>query len=306
MTAANPLHAFVAFLRIPQFESYSAAEQAALKEKLEIRTKAAIAAVPAGDRVVLDAEEGLAVVLFGDASKALDVAQRIHRHDTASALQVGLNYGPLALTSRGPDSRVFGDGLSAASAAARFAPPEKLLVTENFAKVLQASAPGRAAELANAGEFTDTRVRMHAFFTPETRRRVMRNRRLALTTAGGIVMILLAGVAGRDAYHQFLQSRPAFVELDVKPRGEVIVDGIKRGRVPPLTEVEVAPGKHRVQIRNPGSPTLDVTLDMKPAQRLTLTHTFVRTPDPPKPKAEPPKPKPKPDAWRDFKKRFGS
>lgn len=298
MTAAsNPLHAFVAFLRIPQFESHSAAEQAALKEKLETRTNAAITAVPAGERLVLDAEDGLAVVLFGDAAKALDVTQAIHGHDAAFALQVGLNYGPLALTSRGADSRVFGDGLSAASAAARFASPEKLLVTENFAKALQASSPGRAVALANAGEFTDTRVRMHAFFTPDARRRVMRQRRLALTTVGGIVAILLLGVLGRHIFQPLFQSRPAFVKLEVKPRGQVIVDGIVRGRVPPLTEIEVAPGKRRVQIRNPGSPTLNVTLDLKPGQRMTLTHTFVRPPDPPKPKT---------DLWRDFKKRFGT
>ncbi|MGZ5031817.1 MAG: hypothetical protein ACXWAC_01350 [Usitatibacter sp.] len=298
MTAAStPLHAFVAFLRIPQFESRSAAEQAALKEKLETRTKAAIAAVPAAERLVLDAEDGLAIVLFGNASRALDVTQAIHRHDSASALQVGLNYGPLALTSRGSDSRVFGDGLSAASAAARFASPEKLLVTANFAKALQAASPGRAVELANAGEFTDTRVRMHAFFTPDAHRHVMRQRRFALSTVGGIVVILLLGVLGRDIYQPLFQSRPAFVKLDVKPRGQVIVDGLIRGRVPPLTEVEVAPGKHRVQIRNPGSPTLDVTLDLKPGQHMTLTHTFVRTPEAPKPKT---------DLWRDLKKRFGN
>lgn len=293
MSAANPVHAFVAFLRVPQFESHPVGEQATLKEKLEARARAALAGLPAPNRVVLDAEDGLAVVIFGEASHALDVAQAIHRQDGAP-LQVGLSYGPLALTARGAEARVYGDGLSAASAAARFASPENLLVTENFAKALQASAPGRATELADAGEFTDTRVRMHAFYTPDLQRARLRKRRYAIYTIAGVVFLLLAGVLGRDIYQPLFQSRPAIVTLQVKPRGEVVVDGILRGKTPPLAEIEVAPGKRRLQIRNPGSPTLDLQLDLKPGQRLTVTHTFVRTPEP------------KPDLWRDLKKRFGS
>jgi hypothetical protein len=302
--AANPIHAFVAFIRIPHFDTHSAADQASLKEKLEARTKAAIAAVPANDRLVLDAEDGLALVLFGEEpGPALNMAQAIHRGDGQSPMQVGLSYGPLAITSRGPEARVFGDGLSAASAAARFATPEKLLVTENFAKALQLSAPGRARELADAGEFTDTRVRMHAFFTPEARRGVQRRRLLATYILAGVVVILGLGVIGRDIYQPYLQSRPAILTLQVKPRGQVIVDGIIRGSVPQLKEIEVPPGRHRLQIRNPGSIPFDATLTLKPAQRMTVTHTFVPRPVPaPAPAPEPPKP----DLWRDFKKRFSS
>jgi hypothetical protein len=293
MNSANPVHAFVAFLRIPMFEAHSVTEQASLKEKLEGRARLALSMLPASDRVVLDADDGLALVLFGEAARALDVAQAIHRQDGAP-LQVGLSYGPLALTSRGTEGRVIGDGLSAASAAARFASPEKLLVTENFARVLKAGAPGRATELASAGEFTDTRVRMHAFFTPERQRGISRRRRMVGYTLAGVAIILLAGVLGRDIYQPLFQSRPAIVTLQVKPRGEVIVDGIIRGKTPPLADIEVAPGRRRLQIRSPGSPTLDLQLDLKPGQRMTITHTFVRPAEP------------KPDMWRDLKKKFGS
>jgi hypothetical protein len=296
--AANPIHAFVAFLRIPNFATRSASEQATLKEKLVTRTKSAIAALRGEDRLVLDAEDGLAVVFFGEAGPALDLAQALHGADASMPLQVGLGYGPLAITSRDIEARIFGDGLSAASAAARFATPEKLLVTENFAKALQAAAPGRATELADAGEFTDTRVRMHAFFTPDVRRGVMRRRRLAVFTAAGVVVLLALGVMGRDIYQPYVMSRPALVTFQVKPKGEVIVDGMLRGRIPPLKEIEIDPGKRRVQIRNPGSTTLDLTLYLKPGQRMTITHTFPQRAAPP--------PEPKPDFWRDLKKKFGS
>ena len=50
----------------------------------------------------------------------------------------------------------------------------------------------------HAGEFTDSRVRMHEFFTPDPERRAVRRRRLAVFALGGAVVILLLGVLGRD------------------------------------------------------------------------------------------------------------
>ena len=49
-----------------------------------------------------------------------------------------------------------------------------------------------------------------------------------------------------------------------------------------------------MQIRNPGFPPLEVTLDLEPGERRTLAHAFVRR--------EPPA---KPDFWRDLRKKFG-
>ena len=66
--AANPVYANVAFLRIPQFDLRSVTEQAALKEKVEARAREAISAVARIDRVVLDADDGLAIILFGSFS----------------------------------------------------------------------------------------------------------------------------------------------------------------------------------------------------------------------------------------------
>ena len=73
----NPVYANVAFLRLPQFDARSVVEQAALKEKLEARARDAIARIAADSRVVLDADDGLALVLFGDPALALGVAQAI-------------------------------------------------------------------------------------------------------------------------------------------------------------------------------------------------------------------------------------
>jgi hypothetical protein len=292
-TAPTPVHANVAFLRIPRFATLPVAEQAALKEQLESSARAAISMIPADARAVLDAEDGLAIVFFGEPAQALDIAEALHAGASQAPLQAGLNHGPLALSSRGADARVFGDGLTAAAAAARFAPAGKLLVTHDFAKALEMRDPARAAGLATAGDFTDTRVRLHSFYTPDAALGVRHRRRLLAYGVGGVAAILLLGIAGREAARRLFPPLPAVVRFSVRPRGEIFVDGVARGVTPPLRDVEVEAGHRVVQVRNAGFATLEIALDLKPGEHTTITHVFAR-PAPPKQ-----------DLWRDFKKKFG-
>ena len=300
--SANPVYANVAFLRIPEFDARSVTEQASLKDRLEGRVKAVLGPIAAGDRVVLDADDGVALVLFGDSARALRIAQSLRGEE--AFLQVGLNYGPLALTSQGPDGRVFGDGLAAAAAAARFAAPEKILVTQDFVRALETNAPELAAELTSAGEFTDTRVRQHQLFTPDPVRGAQRRRRILWTTLGGVAAIVLLGVFAREANRIFFPPRPAIITLLVKPRGEVFVNGVSKGVAPPLKHLEVEAGKHVITIRNAGSPPLELALNLMAGEETTITHTFTVRPSPPprKPAAKPEKSEP--DLWRDFKNLF--
>jgi hypothetical protein len=295
--SANPVYAYVAFLRIPEFDARSVTEQASLKDRLESRVKAALASVAQRDRVVLDSDDGVALVLFGDSARALRIAQSLRGEE--AFLQVGLNYGPLALTSQGPEARVFGDGLASAAAAARFATPEKFLVTQDFVRALEMNAPDLAADLMNAGEFTDTRVRQHQLFTPDPVRGAQRRRRTLLITVGGVAAILLLGVFAREASRIFFPPSPAVITFAVKPRGEIFVDGISKGLSPPLKNLEVDAGKHVITIRNPGSPPLEISLNLKAGEETTITHTF------PARRVEPRKPQPQPDFWRDLRKKFG-
>jgi hypothetical protein len=74
-----------------------------------------------------------------------------------------------------------------------------------------------------------------------------------------------------------------------------------KGRTPPLLEIEVPAGQHMVQIRNPGFPMLETSLDLRPGEKTTLAHTFRRAEPPPKPKTAPEKA----DFWRDLRRSFG-
>jgi hypothetical protein len=294
--SSRPVHASVAYLRIPQFEDLPVAEQVAQKERLFERTADALAGLAAADRVVLDTDDGLALVLLCEPHHALDACERIHGSDEFHALQVGVGFGPLARSAGGDDLHVVGDGLSGAAAAARFAGPDRLLVTDAFARALRITAPTRAADLARAGDFTDTRVRQHVLFAPDPGRSALRRRRFALYTVGGVAALLLAGVIGRGIYQPIVRSRPGVVALDVKPRGDVYVDGAFHGRTPPLTEISLSPGLHRVQIRSAGFPQHNMLVDVKPGERQTLAYTFSRS------ASEAPR---KSDWWRDLKRRFG-
>jgi hypothetical protein len=291
--APNPVYANVVFLRLPGFGARSVVEQASFKERLESRAREVIAGMPMGDRVVLEADDGLALVLFGDPALALRLSEAINANSFEPAVQAGLNYGPLALVPGTTDTRVFGDGLAAAAAAARFAEPGKLLLTRDFARALEHHHPERAAALATAGDFTDTRVRLHSFYTPDPRRAVIHRRKMLAYGLGGVAAILLLGVAGREVMQRLFPPPPAVLRFQVKPRGEVFVDGLSRGRAPPMQELEVPPGRHKIQVRSPGLPQYEITLDLKPGERRAITHTFVR-----------PEAPPKPDFWRDLKKKF--
>ena len=297
--AANPVFANVAVLRIPDFDAKPVSDQAALKELLERAAREALGTIPAEDRVVLDAADGLAVVLFGDPARALGFAQSFGRDAYGLDVKAGVNHGPLALTSRGSDSRVFGDGVAAAFAAARFASPGQVLLTREFAQMLGRLSPEKAAALANAGDFADTHVRQHTFYTPDPRRGAMHRRRMWMYGIAGVAAILLLGVGAREAKIRLTPPPPAVLVFQVKPRGEVVVDGMLRGRIPALTEIELAPGKHIVRIQNAPAPVFETTLDLKPGERRVLTHTFVA----PR-KATPPPEAPKKDFWKDLKKKF--
>jgi hypothetical protein len=77
MSAAHPTYANVVFLRLPGFAALPVVEQAGAKERLEARARRAIAPLAADERIVLDADDGLALVVFGEPERALDVAHGV-------------------------------------------------------------------------------------------------------------------------------------------------------------------------------------------------------------------------------------
>ncbi|HYC46360.1 MAG TPA: adenylate/guanylate cyclase domain-containing protein [Burkholderiales bacterium] len=67
---------------------------------------------------------------------------------------------------------------------------------------------------------------------------------------------------------------PALVSFAVAPWGEVYVDGKMVGVSPPLQELELAPGRHRVELRNSGSQPHVMTVNARPGERVRIKHKF--------------------------------
>ena len=67
---------------------------------------------------------------------------------------------------------------------------------------------------------------------------------------------------------------PATVSFALTPWGEVHIDGKLHGVSPPLQELELPPGRHRVEVRNSGfAPHVEV-INAKSGERLRIKHKF--------------------------------
>ena len=331
-----PTLASVVVMRIAEFIRKPVAEQARLKEKLDALITFAIRPLPAGARVVLDAPEGVAIVVLGGPGVALDLAKRAQFVAEGLRLSIGVNHGPVmsALDSlRGPG--LVGDGLTSAVTLANAAKPGRFVASRSFREALKASDPRRVEELGLAGTYTDGQLRAHELFALDWRPGFIRRLRLTALGLLTVAAIVAAGFAARFT-RQALEPPapppvlPATIHLEVTPRGQIYVDGVLQGTIPPLTQLQLEPGPHVIEIHNDPSPPLRLDLKLGSADEMTIRHSFVipkpvvkSAPPKKKPDAKPaPKPAPKPkkppekkppppkdksigDYWRQFRRDIG-
>jgi hypothetical protein len=68
--------------------------------------------------------------------------------------------------------------------------------------------------------------------------------------------------------------RAALITLAIAPWGEVYVDGDRIGVSPPVNEVEVAPGKRRIEIRNGSLPVYTQIVEVRADEKVRIKHKF--------------------------------
>jgi serine/threonine-protein kinase len=66
----------------------------------------------------------------------------------------------------------------------------------------------------------------------------------------------------------------ALVLLAISPWGEVYVNGKSVGVSPPLAEVELKPGKHRIEVRNGGFKPYQEDMELGSNQTVRIKHKF--------------------------------
>ena len=65
------------------------------------------------------------------------------------------------------------------------------------------------------------------------------------------------------------------VAVDIRPWGEVFVDGASRGVSPPLRQLNLLPGSYQITVRNPNAPSYSKRVSISPGQRsVAITHQF--------------------------------
>jgi hypothetical protein len=64
------------------------------------------------------------------------------------------------------------------------------------------------------------------------------------------------------------------VRLNVQPWGEVYVDGRKFGVTPPLQNLPLNAGTHRIEIRNPGFESHIRVVEVKAHEEIRIRHRF--------------------------------
>jgi hypothetical protein len=200
MAAARPsLHASVVFLKIQDFARRPASEQARLRAQLYAVVAVTAAELAQDARMVLDAADGVAIVVLDDPRGALQLAQRaLTAVSVGLPLSAGLNHGALQLSGRKGGEGIIGDGLAVAASVAEFAAPPKLLASRAFRDALAEASPGTEAALVASGTFTDPGLRTHELFAPDVAAPARRNRRFALAGLLLATTFVAGGVAVRS------------------------------------------------------------------------------------------------------------
>lgn len=271
---AAATNADVVALSIREFSHLPVAEQARLKARLEAVVGAVIQPLPVASRIVLEAPEGLAVVVLGSPADALQVAERALAKAAGLPLCIGVNRGPVKLQANGGTSSadLVGDGIAAAVMLANLATHGRLLISRSFRDAFALVAPARAEEFSSVGSFTDHNVRSHELLTVDPRAGLWRRRRVVFGAALAVLAILGMGALARHLIAE--ANRPALVAFEITPRGDVFVDGELQGRSPPLTSLEIPPGRHSIEVRNRPSPPLKLDVTLRPGQEMSVRHSF--------------------------------
>lgn len=287
------LPASVLFLRLRAFHEQPVAEQARRREALLQAVKQVLAPWKADQRVVLEAPDGLAIVGRGDPGLALEAARKAALACKGANVAIGLHYGPVqAQPDAVAGARVAGEGLETAAAIAALAAKHPLLASLPFREALAARWPRRARALRPAGDFVDERLRsqpLYAFQPAAARRREVWGTVLGIA---GVALILGAGYAGRTVRLEMEAAhRPAIILIDIRPFGEVHIDGELKGTAPPLARLAIPPGPHTIELRSGRLKPVTMEVQLQPGEELELKHTFVAPVAPPAPRrASPPPP----------------
>lgn len=272
-----PALASVVFIRVTEFARRPVPEQARLRAQLESALAVALIRVPPQIRIILDAPDGMAIAVLGNPVAALDIAQHCMSASAAGvSMAVAINHGAIRLA---PDDSghqgLIGDAVGTASAIAHFAGPARLFVSRSFREALAEFSPARAICIRPAGIFTDANVRTHELFAIDPASALRRRKILAAVGAMVLIGIFVAlAYFHENIRHEWRAGQPATIAFNVYPDGDIFLDGVARGKSPPLASLHVEPGVHAIELRRKGEIPFRTTVDLQAGRSATIEYAF--------------------------------
>jgi class 3 adenylate cyclase len=200
MTSRNAAAALasIVFFKIHEFAQRSVSEQARLRAQLEAVVAVTIAPLAPPNRIVLEAADGAVVVVIGDPSGALRLAEQALAATAAGLpLAIGINHGAIQTEDTRNASGLTGDGIAVAASIAAFAASGGMLISRSFRSAITAAAPGSEASLFPAGIFSDDALREYELFGLERRGAIRRDQRLWACALVAAIAIIGAGITVR-------------------------------------------------------------------------------------------------------------
>jgi hypothetical protein len=64
------------------------------------------------------------------------------------------------------------------------------------------------------------------------------------------------------------------VRLNIAPWGEIHIDGTQYGVAPPLRDIALKPGTHKIEVRNPGFASYIQMVEVAPGEEIRIRHRF--------------------------------
>jgi hypothetical protein len=272
-----PTLASVVFVRVTEFARRPVAEQARLRAQLEAALAVALIRISPQTRIIVDAPDGMAIAVLDNPAAALDIAQRCMSASSAGvSMALAINHGAIRLAPDGSGHQgLIGDAVGTAAAIAHFAGPARLFVSRSFREALAAAAPARAIAIRPAGIFTDANVRTHELFAPDPASALRRRKILAAIGAVVLIGILAVLVHFQDAIRGALRAgQPATLAFVLYPEGDVFVDGVARGKSPPLTTLRFEPGLHTIELKRKGEIPFRTSVDLQAGRTTTVEYAF--------------------------------
>jgi hypothetical protein len=215
--------------------------------------------------------------VLGNPPAALDIAQRCMNASAAGvSMAVAINHGAIRLALDGSGQQgLIGDAVGAAAAIAHFAGPARLFVSRSFREALSEHSPARAICLRPAGIFTDANVRTHELFAPDHASALRRRKFLAALGALVLIGIFATLVHFHDTIQRELRAgQPALLAFNLYPDGEVFVDGVARGKSPPLATLRLEPGLHTIELKRRGEIPFRTSVDLQSGRTTSVEYAF--------------------------------